>query len=246
MEENNPLLEFYFATKKIRNFEEKDLVNMWKKARKYDKVAADSFIFYIRSIEYGLGEREAGRCLLKALAYMDSKKIERNLEKIVSIGRWDDLYCFIGTPMEKIMWDFIEEQFKSDLVNMRENKRISNLAKWLKSVNTSSYESRKIARKTCEKFELEEKTYRKILHKMREYLKIVECKMSENRWNEIDFNCVPFIAFKNYKNSFSKNCGEAYKNYIKNTLTKKEEKYANKIIFSCIEDIVNFEDFKWR
>lgn len=65
----------------------------------------------------------------------------RNLENIPFYGRWDDLYALVGTPVEDKMFYLMKQQLVLDL----KSKTPSLLAKWLKSENTSSHESRQLA-----------------------------------------------------------------------------------------------------
>jgi hypothetical protein len=76
--------------------------------------------------------------------------------------------------------------------------------KWLKSENTSSYSSRQIAKKTRKTFGLTAKQYRKLLSWGREKFKVLERLMSENRWDEIEFDKIPSKAGIVYRNAFAR------------------------------------------
>lgn len=210
---NGFLLDLFAVIGALRERDERDISSMWKKARNADKNLADSLILYARSIKEGCGERRTGRILLKELAFLDPKKVERNFETIVNCGRWDDLWILIDTPVEDAMWAFVQEQLKKDVVAMKDNKPISLLAKWLCSINTSSKDTRKIAKRTCQKLGLTEKTYRKTLSKMRAYINILEQKMSAREWEKINFEHVPSIAMHRYTNAFNNRCEESFKQY---------------------------------
>ena len=81
---------------------------------------------------------------------------------------------------------------------------ISLLGKWLKSENTSSKESRRIAKIIREGIGMTPREYRKTLAKLRKYLDVVEVKISDNRWNEINYETVPSQANTKYSESFMK------------------------------------------
>ena len=102
-------------------------------------------------------------------------------------------------------------------------ERVSLLGKWLKSVNTSSKESRMLAKKFCVANGLSERTYRKALSMLRKYLNVVEVKMSANEWEDINFEAVPSIAMKRYSTAFGKHCPNAFTQY-KRELTTGEAK----------------------
>ena len=84
------------------------------------------------------------------------------------------------------------------------NKKISGIGKWLKSENTSSKESRRIAKIIREGIGMTPREYRKTLVKLRKYLDVVEVKISDNRWNEVNYETVPSQANTKYSESFMK------------------------------------------
>ena len=218
------LLDLFANIGGMRKRDELDIVSAWAAARKENKELADNLILYARSIRTGgLGERRIGRILLKQLATYDPDKIINNFDTIVDCGRWDDLFIFIGTPAEAAMWDYVENQIKSDINGILNNQPISLLGKWLKSENTSSNESRLIAKRTRSKLNLTAKQYRKMLSKLRKYINVLEAKISRNDWDSINFEQVPSLAMKRYLNAFGRHCYEAFGNY-KSKLVKGEAK----------------------
>ena len=210
------LLNLFATIGGMRDRSEDDVVKMWLFARNEDKELADNLILYVRSIRgSGIGERKLGKLLLKQLAKIDPAKVRRNFDTIVNTGRWDDLYVFVGTPVEDFMFSFLKEQFEKDWNDMNEGKAISLLAKWLKSCNTSSQISRRLGRLTAINFGLSETQYRKKLSKLRAYLKVLETKMSAGKWDEIDFSSVPSKAMNMYADAFIRNCPAKFAEYKK-------------------------------
>lgn len=227
---SNPLLDLYSYIGGMRNRNEDDIVSQWLEARVFDKKLADNLILYTRDFRNtGIGERKIGRILLKELATIDPHKIERNFQTIVDVGRWDDLFVFVGTSVEKKMFSFIEEQLKKDVKGMKNKEPISIMAKWLKSPNTSSKESRRLARKTYQALGLTERTYRKTLSALRKYIGVVETLMSAGKWDEINFEAVPSIAMSRYINTYNKHCQERFAEY-KASLVKGEVKVNAKAL----------------
>lgn len=221
---NSALLDLFANIGGMRNRNSNDIISMWRAARLEDKELADNLILYTRGIRNGgIGERRIGRLLLGELARIDPTKVIRNFQTIVDAGRWDDLFVFIGTPVENEMWSFIHEQFLKDIEFIAENKPISLMVKWLKSENTSSVKSRKIATLTRTHLGLTSRQYRKTLSRMRNYIDVVEKKMSSGNWEDIEYEKVPSYAMKNYKNAFNKHTPEkfeAYKAALQNGETK--------------------------
>lgn len=205
------VLDFFAVVGGMRNRPEKDIVDMFLAARQEDKELADKIVLYSRDIRgAGLGERRIGKILLKTLATVDTPKVIRNFDTFVSLGRFDDLYVLEGTPAETAMWNYMKETFLNDLKAMKEGKPISLAAKWMKSINTSSKESKRIARKFCTVAGVTERTYRKTLAALRKYSNVVEVKMSANEWDTINFETVPSVAMKRYAKAFDRHCPNAF------------------------------------
>lgn len=117
----------------------------------------------------------------------------------------------------------------------------SLLAKWLKSVNSSSEETKILGKKTARAFGLTEKQYRKTLSYLREKIKVTEKLMSENRWNEIEFDKIPSRAGFIYRNAFAKHDVERYEKFISNEETKVNAGMLNPC--DIVHAIVNSKNF---
>lgn len=179
-----------------------------------DKLLCMKIVFYARDIEQGLGERRVFRVALKYLARRHPRDIVVNIPNIVKYGRFDDLYELVDTPVEKEAFAFMKMVFEEDCKNYVAKKPLSLAAKWLKSVNTSSEESRRLGRLTAKYFGLTERQYRTKIAALRSALKIVEKDMSRNEWGAIDFNKVPGGAMKKYYKAFGVHEPERFKEYV--------------------------------
>ena len=146
----------------------------------------------------------------------------RNLDNIPEYGRWDDLYSVIGTKLENDALDVIACQLNKDLASLstNENEGVSLLAKWLKSENASSIETKRLANRTREYLGYSHKKYRKILSALRTRINIVEKLMSEGKWEQIEFAKLPSKAGLIYRNAFAKRDAERYAEFINNKETK--------------------------
>lgn len=220
----NAVLNLFARIGGMRKADASELNRMYLDARNTDKELADNMILYARNIrEGGIGERRIARILLKTLALKDPAKVSRNLDTIVSAGRWDDLFVLEGTSVETDALEFMKAQFRKDILDMNNKQSISLLAKWLPSANTSSAETRRLARKVYTYFGLSERTYRKTLSALRKYLDIVEKKMSANDFSLIDYQAVPSVAMTRYRSAFGRHDFERFDKYI-NAVTKGEAK----------------------
>ncbi len=220
----NPVLNLFARIGGMRKATESELNRMYLDARNSDKELADNMILYARNIrEGGIGERRIARTLLKTLALKDPAKVSRNLDTIVSAGRWDDLFVLEGASVETEALEFMKNQFTKDIKDMAKNESISLLAKWLPSPNTSSKETRRLARKVYTYFGITERTYRKTLAALRKYLDVVEKKMSSNQFGAIDYQAVPSVAMTRYRSAFGRHDYERFDKFI-NAVTKGEAK----------------------
>ena len=115
---------------------------------------------------------------------------------------------------QKEVFKFVANQLKEDWFNMKGGKPVSLLGKWIKSENTSSTESRRLAKLTREYLGWSSKKYRKTLSTLRKYIDVVEVKMCANQWNAINFEGVPSKATLNYRKAFEKRAEESFKSYL--------------------------------
>ena len=102
------------------------------------------------------GERRFFRVVYNWLAKNEQTAARKNMKHIPEFGRWDDLFCLFGTPLELDMLRFIAHQFKLDLAC----ETPSLLGKWMPSCNTSSRQTVKLAHKIRKFLGINEKEYR--------------------------------------------------------------------------------------
>lgn len=215
----------------MRDADEAEIIRMWHDARNENVELADNLVLYVRNIRGGgIGERRIGRILLKELVKVDPNKVRRNFDTIVNAGRWDDLYCLEDSVVWSDVVAFLEKQFKEDIINMAADKPISLLPKWMPSCNTSSKETRRLARVLYTSFGLTERKYRKTLSALRKYLDIVEKKMSANQFSAIDYEKVPSLAMTRYRSAFGKHDFERFNAYI-NAVSKGEAKINASVLY---------------
>lgn len=194
-----------------RKRSDEDCVFLFAKAFDENPTYAMKCLFYLRDVRGGQGERRFFRTVIKWLTTNKTAVMARNLKYVPEYGRWDDLYEFVGTPLEKAAFEFMKEQVFLDI----KCKTPSLLGKWLKSENTSSAASRTFARKTREAFGLTSRQYRKMLTELRKRINVLERLMSEGRWEEIEFDKIPSKAGVIYRNAFARHDVERMKADVK-------------------------------
>lgn len=212
-----------------------DCVELFKKAFAEDRLLAMKCLFYLRDIRGGQGERRFVREILKYLANEEPDTVMQNIELIPEFGRWDDLYSLYGTLCWFAAEALMHKQFRLDI----DSKTPSLLGKWLKSENASSKNTKLLARATRKAFGLTPKQYRLSLSSLREKIKVTEKLMSENRWDEIEFDKIPSKAGLIYKNAFARRdiIRKKYESFAndKNTKVNAEALYPYEIIRKAIE-----------
>ncbi|MDE7345421.1 MAG: DUF2828 family protein [Muribaculaceae bacterium] len=196
----NGLMDLFALGGAYRNRSEADCITLFSKAFDENPTYALKCLFYLRDVRGGQGERRFFRVVTRWLAINRTAEMRRNLEHVPEFGRWDDLYAFIGTPLEKAALHFMYRQLALDV----ESKTPSLMAKWLKSENASSPETRRLGTKTRQAFKMTSREYRKTLSILRERIRVVERLMSENRWGEIEFDKIPSKAGLKYRNAFAR------------------------------------------
>ena len=202
------LLDMFAMGAAMRKRSDADVILMFRKAFAENPAYALKCLFYIRDARGGQGERRFFRVVMKDLATYNTDAAKRNLKFVPEFGRWDDLYIFVGTPLEKDALQLMKEQLALDV----QCKTPSLLAKWLKSENTSSADSRYLANKTRVYLGMSHKQYRKTLSILRQRINVLERLMSAGRWDEIEFDKIPSRAGMIYKNAFARHDLERAKN----------------------------------
>lgn len=221
------LLDMFALGGAYRNRSDDDVITLFRNAFNENPVYALKCLFYLRDVRGGQGERRFFRVAMRDLATYNTEAAKRNLQWVPEFGRWDDLYMFVGTPLEKDALQFMRDQLALDV----QCKTPSLLAKWLKSENTSSAESRRLASITREYFGMNHKQYRKTLSILRARINVLETLMSENRWDEIEFDKIPSKAGLKYKNAFARRdiIKAKYEKFMTNTETKVNAEVLNPV-----------------
>ena len=166
------LVDFNFKIPSYRNKSNKtNLILDFKQAYNENPELGIKYLFYLRDVRGGLGERDSFRTLLKE---MSSIFDERVFDWILEYGRADDLFVFFDTPLEDKMLTFVEQTLYHDTINQLESEPATLLAKWMPSINSSSKKTRELAKRFIKAFNITQKEYRKTLAKLRTYINIVE------------------------------------------------------------------------
>ena len=230
------LLDLNFGVASMRSASEQTIINKFMDAYFENPVLAVKWLFYVRDVREGLGERRFFRTVFPWLSHNHTDVARSVLDFIPEFGRYDDLLCALDTCLQDDVISVIKEQLDVDTYGMKNNQSISLLAKWLPSENASSAETKRLATGIRTKLGMTSRNYRKMLSEMRKYIDVVERKMSAKEWAGINYEAVPSRANLIYNNAFLRNDEERRRAYL-GALEKGEAKINAGTLFP--HDIVH-------
>ena len=234
------VLDMFAVCGAYRQHSVEDCILMFKNALEENEMLAVKCLFYLADCRGGQGERRFFRVCFNWLAKNYPEVAMRNLEAIPEYRRWDDvLYSCVGTPVEDAALAFIKKQLVLDM----SCKTPSLLAKWLPSENASSAHTKKMGTVVRKYLNMTHKQYRRTLSELRTRINVVEKLMSENRWDEIEFDKIPSKAGLIYKNAFARRdmIAKKYETFAKSTDTKVNATVLNPV--DIAEKI--FTKYRW-
>ncbi len=232
-------LDLFGTIGSLREAEEIRIQSLFAEAFREDPLSAVKIVFYARDIRGGLGERKTFRVLLRYMAEKHPDALAPNLDLIGVFGRYDDLYCLIGTPLEDAMWETMKKQFEEDRDNLRAGNAISLLAKWIKTADASSEKTRKLGILTAKKLGYPVYDFKRMVRSMRKHIRVVECLMSANRWDEIRYSEVPSRAMMIYRKAFLRHDEERFQEFINKAADGEEKINASALYpYDIVEKIL--------
>lgn len=171
--------------------------------------------------EAGQGDRYTFVVFYRWLFKNHPQIASKNLQHISEYGYWKDLNK-IGAAGEYALdeiYKLYARQLNRDLLDMQDNKPVSLAAKWIHSVNSKRAKDDKMTQRLAKwmilsKTKPDEHLRKYVITKLRNYIKIVETKMSQRNWDQIDYSQVPSIAMKRYRKAFTVNDGARFEKYL--------------------------------
>ncbi len=237
-------LDLFGTIGSLRLAEKERITRLFAQAWKADPLFATKIVFYARDVRGGLGERQTFRTILQYMAEYHPEALRPNLDLIGVYGRYDDLYCLIGTPLENEMWVAMKKQFEEDRQNLQKGNAISLLAKWIKTADASSRITRKLGILTARKLGYSVYEFKRLVRAMRKQIGIVEALMSTGRWDEIGYSTVPSRAMMIYRNAFMKHDPDRYGQFIQRAAAGDEILHSATLYpYDIVEKIM---DMNWR
>ena len=211
-------LDLFATIGAIRRESDEEITARFIRAFAENKDVAMKLLFFARDIRGGLGERKVFRVILNWLAKNNPETVRKNLSYIAEYGRFDDLLVLFGTPLESDMLELIREQLRKDLYAVNNNEEVSLLGKWLPSVNASNSETVRLAKKIARYLDMDDKTYRKALVRLRRHIRIIENNLREKDYT-FDYEKQPSKALFKYRNAFMRNDEDRYNEFLNKVST---------------------------
>ena len=216
-------------------------VELFTNAYAEDPDSAMKILFYLRDIREGQGERQHFRnvwdwIMKPHLSFSDDviSSTRHNAIDIPEFGRWDDLLRLVIHPalsetIETIVLTQIDfdcyhaknlstehavlAQFEEQYGKPNPNS-VSLLAKWMPSLTASNKDVQQSAKDWCDRLNMTQKEYRKMLKHLRSHLNVVEQKMCSKDWSNINYSQVPSQAMLRLRKAFFKNDEKRYASYL--------------------------------
>jgi hypothetical protein len=218
----------------VRDYDYNELDNLLYKCMHKDKYKTIAIIFNSRDRIDGKKEKKISN---DAYLWMKFNKYEKtyecNIKKYINkYGSWKDVLYFMSKIYKnRVYSDTFEsklfaEKLIEDKINYDNNEPVSLCAKWCPSEKSKYQKKYNIYNKILyDTLDLTDKAdiinkneyfRKKYLTPLRNKIDIVETKMCKTDWENINYENVPSIASKKYRNAFMKNDEERYLQYLSN------------------------------
>ena len=239
------LVDINFAIGELRSADDSEVIKKFRDAFEENPEFALKWLFWLRDVREGSGERKAFRVILKDLSKNGlSKFVDNMIPYLGFYGRYDDMWELLDTPSKSAVLRFTAKQLKEDLANRKAGKSVSLISKWIPSGNASSKVSAKYNKQIRDYLKWTPSQMQHTLAILRKYIDVVERKMSSDNWQAIDYEKVPSKASKLYTKAFMKHDKERYTSYLEGLKTGKAKVNAS-VLNPC--EIVHklYESISW-
>lgn len=207
---NSYVLDLFSQGGAYRERDDEEVISLFSKAFAEEPLLAMKTLFYLRDIRGGQGERRFFKLCLTHLSKHHPEVLRSNLHLVSEYGRWDDLWVLLETSLATDVIKLIRNQLNKD--NRSENPSL--IGKWLPSINTSSRKTRSYAKIIHKSLGLSEKSYRKMLSKLRSKINIVEKNITNKDYDKIEYDKIPSKAGMIYRDAFYRNDKENYMDFL--------------------------------
>ena len=110
------LLDLNFSVTSLRSATETEIINKFMDAYYENKIYAMRWLFWVRDIRGdGMGERRLFRVVMTHFAKEFPDIAKAVMDYIPEYGRWDDLWCLMGTQLEDDVINIVKTQLTEDI-----------------------------------------------------------------------------------------------------------------------------------
>jgi hypothetical protein len=228
----------------IRRQSDDDIVKRFMRAYTEDPDVAMKILFFARDVRGGLGERRVFRTILRHLAVYAPASVVRNLPYVAEYGRWDDLLVLLDTPCAAEALTVLRGQFDADMAALKSGGEVSLLGKWLPSVNASSGDTVRLAKRVARAFGMNDAAYRKAVTALRERIRIIENNLRQRDYT-FDYGKQPSKAMLKYRRAFLRNDQERYLDFLSRVERGEAKLHADTLLPYEIVEPVLFQNGSW-
>lgn len=221
-------LDIFFKAGAMRNSTAEEIADVVIRAYAENPDKTMKIIFFARDVRGGLGERRFFRIAITALVKTAPETVKKNIHLFAEYGRFDALCVLLGTSLEKEVVEVIDAQLRFDKAAMANGEKVSLLAKWLPSVNTSSKETRNTGRRLAALLSMSEPEYRRTLSALRRYTDIIENRLRERNYT-FNYEIQPSCAMFKYRYAFIRNDNERYTAYLNKVHSGEANPHADRL-----------------
>jgi len=200
----NSCLDLFFIAGASRFMSEEDIITLFMRAFREDKIVAVKILFWARDARGGAGEKRFFQVIMKYLAKMLPEVHEQLAIHIPTFGYWKDIFVTESPNDNNLNW--LATQLK-------ENANANLLAKWFPRKGPWFVAMHKY-------MGISAGVFRRMLTSMSN---TVEQKMCANEWETIQYSTVPSVAGKRYVQAFHKHDSIRYASYISDVMEGKEK-----------------------
>lgn len=236
------VLDLFALGGAYRERSESDVEQLVSKAYAENPLLTMKALFYLRDVRGGQGERRFFRVGINYLAKHNPQSVKKNIQLIPEFGRWDDLVSLIDTSLKSYVLSVISNQLAQDILS----NNPSLLAKWLPSENASSPITKSNATKIRKGLKMSPRQYRKTLSKLRKSIGIIETKITEKDYSEIEYDKIPSKAGMIYRQAFLNNDYERYSDFLDKVSTGEKTMNAGTLYPYEITNKALAKDWYWN
>ena len=193
-----------------------DLTDLMIEARDEDFLLYSKLIAYTRDVRQGGGDKRLGRLgFVDIFDNININKIPFLVTLISEYGSYKDVVLLLLAPVRNKDKKRVLAQHLNNILDSDDtNEQVSLLAKYMPTETTKDEDMKFAYREFMKYVDITPKEYRKRNTRIRKKLDIVETKLTEKRYEDIDYSHVPSQANLKYREAFFRNDGERYSDYL--------------------------------